>query len=132
MKFEQLRNSLNSNRTRGVVLKDGLFFCYSLEDPVRDVKIAGKTAIPAGTYKLGIRHSTRFKREMVCVNGVPNFDGILIHGGNTVDDTEGCPLWADHLVGDDMIQGSKEKELFAIVKNSLARGEEVTLTIKDC
>ena len=132
MKIEQLRHDRNSIRTRGVVLVDGRFFCYSLEDPIRDVKVYGKTAIPAGVYDLSIRYSPKFKREMIWVLDVPNFEYIMIHGGNTVADTLGCPLYAKNLVGDNAIQGTMEKPIFALVKNALARGEKCTLTIKDC
>jgi hypothetical protein len=56
----------------------------------------------------------------------------MIHGGNTVSDTLGCPLYAKNLVGVDEIQGTMEKPIFALVKKALDRGERCTLEIKDC
>ena len=74
--------------------KDGKrsFLCYTLEDIVRDEKVHGRTAIPAGTYPLRISRSFRFKRDLPEVMNVPNYSGVRIHGGNTHENTEGCPL----------------------------------------
>lgn len=72
----------------------------TVEDPVRVLsnctktdcigKIPGVTAIPAGTYEIRDTYSPRFKRMMLEVVGVPGFQGIRIHSGNTADDTDGC------------------------------------------
>jgi hypothetical protein len=88
------RSLFSPERTIGKVFKRGDHVGYSMEDTVRDsgVKVAGKTAIPAGTYSLAVTFSPRFKKDMILVEGVPNFTGVRIHGGNTEEDSLGCPL----------------------------------------
>lgn len=86
--------------TIGRLYIDGKYFCDTLEDPVRKVKIKGKTAIPAGTYEVIVNRSPRFKRLLPRLLNVPNFEGVLIHRGNTAEDTAGCIL-----VGENKIKG---------------------------
>lgn len=70
------------------------FKCWTLEDTAREntFKIPGKTAIPAGRYRVIISYSTRFKRDLPLLLDVPNFEGVRIHPGNTDQQTEGCIL----------------------------------------
>jgi len=80
--------------TIGKMYIDGAKFCDTLEDKVRPYgeKVWGKTAIPAGTYKMVITWSERFKRKLPILLNVPMFEGIRIHGGNTAEHTHGCIL----------------------------------------
>lgn len=91
--------------TIGKMYLDGVYFCDTLEDPVRDLKSAkdkvyGDTAIPAGTYKVILNMSPRFKRVLPRLLDVPYFEGVLIHRGNTAKDTHGCIL-----VGENKVKG---------------------------
>ena len=92
MKMTLTRKIKTDESTIGELSIDGKFECFTLEDPVRDHKIKDRTAIPAGTYEVVITHSPRFKKDMPRLLDVPNFEGILIHVGNTAKDTEGCIL----------------------------------------
>lgn len=82
---------------------DGQFVCFGLEDEFREEKVAKETRIPAGTYAIKLRtegghhdrYNTRFAdihKGMLHIQDVPNFTLILIHCGNTDEDTEGCLL----------------------------------------
>ena len=102
------RDVLVETYTLGQVFIDDVFFCYSLEDPVReqigpdgyfwraDMKLKGRTAIPSGRYPVIAWQSPRFGRLLPMIRNVPDFVGILMHAGNDVDDTEGCPLLGEH------------------------------------
>ena len=70
--------------------------CDTLEPQWRDLKkekkVRGKTAIPEGKYKIVMSPSAKFHRNMPYLKDVPQFEGIMIHPGNTVKDTIGCIL----------------------------------------
>ena len=80
--------------TIGKLYIDDKYFCDTLEDTVRTdgMKVYGKTAIPAGTYKIELTESPRFRCLMPLICNVPNFSGIRIHAGNSAEDTDGCVL----------------------------------------
>lgn len=116
--------------TAGAMRVNDKFECYTLEDQVRETKIYGETAIPAGTYKVIISFSNHFKRDLPLLVGVPNYEGVRIHPGNTAADTEGCLL-----VGMTRGVGSVGSSriafdaLFAKIQAAWLAKEEISLTI---
>lgn len=94
MKLTLKRNFKGPDYTIGKLYIDGHYFCDTLEDTVRPngKKIAGKTAIPAGDYKVIKSYSPRFKKILPEILDVPGFTGVRIHAGNTAKDTDGCLL----------------------------------------
>lgn len=99
------RGTLLEDRTLGEFLLDGRHFAWTLEDKMREVheadgswiwhsglKVPGETAIPAGVYEIVVTYSNRFGRPLPLVLGVPDFEGVRLHGGNRPDQTDGCPL----------------------------------------
>jgi hypothetical protein len=88
------RFDLQAFRTFGRLYVNDVFECYTLEDPVRPdgIKIPGRTAIPAGRYRLTLEHSPKFGPDTPTLHDVPGFEYIRIHAGNTELDTEGCIL----------------------------------------
>jgi hypothetical protein len=137
------RKANNETQCTGEMTRDAKHQCWTLEDPVRrdpdpntpanEGKIYGKTAIPAGRYKVTITFSQKFQRDMMLVNEVPGFTGIRLHGGRDAEDTLGCPLLGYKRDGElhlsDTLQASHD--LFAVVKIALDRDEEVWLTVTD-
>lgn len=77
-------------------------FCDTLEPPRRNLlnggkwnkrlKVKGMTAIPEGRYLMRFTYSPKFGKRLFRLMDVPLFDGIRIHSGNSVKDTQGCIL----------------------------------------
>lgn len=117
--------------TIGSMYLNDKYFCDTLEDTVRDLhtekdKVYGETAIPAGTYKVTLDMSPRFKRVLPRLHNVPFFEGILIHRGNTAKDTHGCILVGENKVKGQVINSTKaELELMTELK----KYDEIDITI---
>lgn len=99
---------------------------YMTEAQISKIKIKDKTAIPAGTYKLEVSMSPKFKRELIMVCDVPGYVGIRIHRGNTADHSSGC-LIPGLNTAKGMVTNSTEYELklTEMVKNA----DEAYITI---
>jgi hypothetical protein len=95
-----IREPTVDGATLGVLFVDGVFQCFTLEDPIREQlgvpvevwKRPGETAIPAGCYEVTVTWSPRFQRNLPELRAVPGFSGIRIHTGNRSADTAGCIL----------------------------------------
>lgn len=93
MQLRLVRTEFYRSNTVGKLYLNGQFECFTLEDTVRTgPKVYGETAIPVGTYRITLEFSTHFNRILPRLQGVPGFQGVLIHSGNTAADTEGCIL----------------------------------------
>jgi hypothetical protein len=140
MQITLLRKEKSSLSTVGELFVDGKFECYTLEDVVRDLskphgKVPGQTAIPAGTYKVALTMSNRFKKVLPLLLDVPHFEGIRIHSGNTAADTEGCILVGTSKLGRldrpaDMI-GNSRVAFDALFNKMQAAKNGITITVKD-
>ena len=128
LKLELKRIDKRSDCTIGELYVDGKYECFTLEDTCRDngVKVAGQTAIPAGTYRVQISFSNRFQKLLPLLIDVPNFEGVRIHTGNTSQDTEGCVL-----VGRQRLVNSigESKLAFAHLFPQLQSAKDITITI---
>ena len=115
--------------TEGDLYLNNEWFCHTLEDTVRKGrKVPGKTAIPAGEYKVSVTFSNRFQKPMTEIEKVPGFSGIRIHQGITPDSSLGCVLISKKRgqtpgVLAAMVRGQITDELTAMVKE--AGGAEI-------
>ncbi len=152
MKLKLLRTNSSKNSTNGLlydITSDPEFMCYTLEDEPREIKVKHMTCIPAGEYNLALRtqgrlHETYNHRFADIHNGmielldVPEFTDILIHCGNTNEDTSGCLLVGDTQENNNTKEsgfiGKSTIAYFRIYKaisEALLAGEHCTINITD-
>ncbi|SME89328.1 DUF5675 family protein [Desulfovibrio gilichinskyi] len=88
---ELIRVEQTDKATIGVLKVEGQVICWTLEEPWKDNQ-EDVSCIPAGEYEFKLEHSPSKGRKLWTIKGVPLRSYVRIHIGNTVDDTEGCPL----------------------------------------
>lgn len=109
--------------TIGKLYIDGKYFCDTIEDTDRGLnskmslaeiqkkKIQNKTAIPTGMYYVDMKTvspkysnfkkyswSKPYNAKIPRLLNVPGYLGVLIHPGNTEEDTSGCILVGENKV----------------------------------
>ena len=113
--------------------ENGITICDTLESTWRnykggELKIPKKSAIPEGSYRVVVTKSQRFQKYLPLLVGVPGFEGVRIHAGNTSRDTEGCILVGQNLqVGKVLWSRITLSKLMKIIENE----KEIYLTIKN-
>ena len=153
MKLEVIRFNKGKDSTNGILfdITNGKrkFLCYTLEDESRTKKVWGETCIPEGEYCLGLRTvgglTTKYAKRfadihmgMLHVLDVPNFKYILIHCGNTDEDTAGCLLLGDSQENNNIKEngfiGRSTQAYFRVypaIAKAIEEGEESTITYRD-
>ena len=141
MELRLRRIALKDEYTIGKLYIDGEYFCDVLEPPTRDLnkngvfdngetKVKNDTAIPFGTYNVIVNRSPRFKRDLPRLLSVPDFDGVLIHRGNTKNDTSGCILVGENKVKGKVVNSTPyEIELVKRCKAALSNNEQITIEV---
>ena len=135
MKLVLIRHARRADYTIGRLEdENGKKICDTLEPIWRnydggEMKIPRKSAIPEGTYRVVTTYSLRFGKYLPLLVGVPGFEGVRIHAGNTSRDTEGCILvgqnlqvgkvfWSRITLEKLMKLIENEKEIYIIIKNT--------------
>jgi len=105
MKLQLRRIKDDRVTTIGLLDVDGVFQCFTVEDAYKEIKVAGLTRIPAGTYTIKLRtvggmtkrYSDKysFHEGMLWLQDVPGFTYVYLHIGNTAKHTDGCILLND-------------------------------------
>ena len=143
MKLTLTRLKSTEKGTIGVLKLDGKFNCFTVEDPVRDVKIDGDTCIPKGTYSISLRNEgsmTRkytskyeFHKGMLWLHNVDNFSYVYIHVGNSKRNSEGCILvnsGVNSLDCSGSYSSVAYSSLYPVVADAIENGEQVIITVK--
>jgi len=122
--------------TRGALSKQGTFgmlaigdvpLCVTCEDPWENNQI-GASCIPTGFYNCRKFNGSRFKDVWEVLN-VPGRTAILIHAGNTINDTHGCILVGRCFGSSNGLPAVlQSQEALAILRDKLP--DEFQLTIK--
>lgn len=146
MKLLVTRNWKKPEYTIGRLFINGEFFCNTLEDTVRDLqkerKVKGQTAIPEGTYEVTLNViSPKYNKKpnykfcearMPRLLGVPQFEGVLIHPGNSNKDTEGCLLVGENKVKGGLVNSfATFKRLWYILEDARKRKEQIQIEIRN-
>lgn len=136
--------------TIGKLFINGVFYANTLEDTdrgltqnmsedeIKSKKIYGETAVPTGTYKIDMstvspkfrNHSWAkpYKGKIPRLTNVKGFDGVLIHPGNSDQDTLGCLL-----VGKNDVVGKVTNSVnyfHKIMTELIKEPNNITLTIE--
>lgn len=150
MKLTLKRTAKKPTYTIGKLYIDDVYFCDTIEDTdrglyqgqdlalIKKIKINSKTAIPRGTYKITLnvvspKYSKKKIYQDICKGhvprllNVPGYEGVLIHIGNTADDSSGCIL-----VGENKQVGKvlNSTETFRKLYNKIKGQENLTIEIK--
>ena len=131
--------------TIGTIAINGKFACFSVEDANHDVKVAGETCIPAGTYEIKLRneggmtkrYSAKypFHEGMLWLQDVPGFEWVYIHTGNKASHSEGCLLVNDSCDSStSAMSGGKSMVAYTRLYNkviaAMNAGEQITIRIE--
>lgn len=153
MELTLKRTALKDTYTIGKLYVNGTYFCDTIEDKVRDLnkdgdlndvgegKISSLTAIPYGKYEVTLKvKSPKFslKSAYNWCNGylprlidVKHFEGILIHAGNTSNDSAGCILVGENKVKGQVINSMATlKKLYPILKAASDKNEKIWIKIE--
>ena len=139
--------------TIGHLYIDGKYFCDTLEDTdrgldsetmtveeIKSKKIYAKTAIPTGTYQITANivspafqdryWAKEYEGKVPRLIDVPGYSGVLIHVGNTAEDTSGCIL-----VGENKVKGRVNNSTYTysmLCKRLFSDPNNLSITIKNC
>lgn len=145
MKIRLHRIAHRQAYTIGNLFINGKYECDTLEDRDRLneglPKIHGYTAIPVGTYHINMNTvSPKFSKRVqysFCggrlprLENVPQFEGVLIHIGNTPEDTDGCILVGQNKVRGQLINSTATfRNLYEKLIKAHLSGEDILITIE--
>ena len=154
MKITVNRIAKRDTYTIGKLYIDDKYFCDTIEDKdrglkqdmslaeIKQKKVKHQTAIPAGTYDVTLnvvspKYSQKPWYVQLCgakmprILNIPGYDGVLIHPGNTANDTSGCLIVGKNTVVGKVTESRVVfKQLYTKLKEAVSSGQKITITIK--
>lgn len=150
MKLTLRRIAKKDTYTIGKLYIDGVYFCDTIEDKdrglyqkqdiqeLRKIKVPSKTAIPTGIYKISLnivspKFSAKKIYQEICKGkvprllNVPGYEGVLIHIGNTAEDSAGCILVGQNKVVGKVINST---ETFRKLYNKIKGQNNLIIEVK--
>ena len=150
MKLTLKRIAKKKTYTIGKLYIDDVYFCDTIEDTdrglyqkqdiqeLRKIKVPSKTAIPTGIYKISLstvspKFSAKKIYQEICKGkvprllNVPGYEGVLIHIGNTAEDSAGCILVGQNKVVGKVINST---ETFRKLYNKIKGQNNLMIEIK--
>ena len=144
MKLKLKRIFRGAEYTIGKLYADGEYVCETLEDcdrglddsmsleHIKELKKFAETAIPTGTYKVTMNvKSPKYGKIMPRLLNVKGYSGVLIHSGNTADDSCGCILVGQNKIKGKVINSRVTfNKLYKLLDNVNRNGEDISITIE--
>lgn len=136
MKLDLQREPSANGATLGALYIDDLWVCWTIEDQIREKlgvpvdqwKIYGKTAIPAGAYRVVVNQSPRLGFPTPLLIDVPGFTGIRIHPFNRAEESLGC-------IGPGMERSAssvlESRRAFNMLMHAIAGVQDITINIRN-
>jgi len=139
----------NNEATLSKFFIQNKFICYIVEDQFATKKLWGEMRIPEGTFDISYRYEGRFHtrykskfadfhKGILCVHNAPDwkiivgdivFQYVLIHLGNTDDDTAGC-LLPNTSVDSQTMRGYNSTDAYEKLYKEIAKYLDKGLTVK--
>jgi len=133
----------NGEATIGIMMTDGKFEAFTLEDEKRTKKVNGETRIPAGLYSIDFQKivtpkTKAYRRKYdwfsfhLEIKDVSGFTNVYLHVGNYDTDTDGCVLLGTTADSDSGVIGRSTKafkRFYEKISSGLERGDEVSIRI---
>lgn len=154
MKIVVKRIFKGNDYTIGKLYIDNEYFCDTLEDTdrglnsnmdlseIQSIKVKNETAIPYGTYKIDMDtvspkfSNPKYKWSIAVGSKLPRlidvkgFEGVLIHVGNTKNDTSGCILVGENKEKGKVLNSANTfKKLYSLLEQH--KDEGIIIEIKE-
>lgn len=154
MSIQLKRVAKRDTYTIGKLYINGSYICDTIEDKDRGLaksmtakqilekKVKHQTAIPTGTYDVTLKvKSPKYSNSQYFMKycnammprllDVPGFDGVLIHTGNTAEDSSGCVILGYNTAVGKVLNSKKAFEtVYPMLKKASDAGEKITITIE--